>query len=89
MKTSAMHNFHLPLPTDVYEGLRETARRLRVPATQLARQAVEEWLRQQRVNAVHEELVSYTRQHAGTAADLDEQLEEAAADHLRAGEKKP
>lgn len=89
MKTSPMHNFHLPLPTDVYEGLRETARRLSVPATQLARQALEEWLRQQRVNAVHEELASYARAHGGTAADLDEPLEGAAVEHLLSGEKKP
>lgn len=89
MKTSPMHNFHLPLPTDVYEGLREMARRLSVPATQLARQALEEWLRQQRVNAVHEELASYARSHVGTAADLDEPLEGAAVEHLLSGEKKP
>lgn len=89
MKTVSMHNFHLPLPADVYEGLRDAARRLSVPATQLARQAVEEWVRQQRVNAVHEELASYAQAYAGTTADLDEPLEGAAIEHLANGEAKP
>ncbi|MBT1074920.1 hypothetical protein [Geobacter grbiciae] len=89
MKTAPMHNFHLPLPADVYEGLRDAARRLSVPATQLARQAVEEWVRRQRVNAVHEELASYAQAHVGTAADLDEILEGAAIEHLVNEETKP
>jgi hypothetical protein len=50
---------------------------------------VEEWVRQQRVNAVHEELASYAQAHAGTAADLDETLEGAAIEHLVNGEEKP
>jgi predicted DNA-binding protein len=83
----AMQNFHLPLPSEVYQDLRATARRLGRPATQVARQALEAWLKKQRETLIHEEITAYAKGFAGTAQDLDEDLESAAATHLL-GEQK-
>ena len=41
-----IHNFHVPLPTELYSKLREEAERSKRPATALARQAIEDWLKQ-------------------------------------------
>jgi predicted transcriptional regulator len=42
-----MRNFHLPLPEETYDRLRRAAERSKEPATALAREAIECWLRQQ------------------------------------------
>ena len=39
-------NFHLPLPDSVYRRLRKEAEHRGIPATALAREAVEAWLDQ-------------------------------------------
>ena len=82
MKTAPTHNFHVPLPEQLYARLRDLARRQRRPATQLAKQAVEYWLEEQEKLALHEEIASYAAEAAGTADDLDEQLEGASLEHL-------
>ena len=75
-------NFHLPLPDSVYRRLRREADRRRVPATALAREAVEAWLDKAHREALHTEIAQYARQQAGTNADLDEPLESAAVEML-------
>lgn len=87
MKTATSHNFHVPLPTDVYSRLRSEAERQRKPATQLVKQAVEYWLDQQEKLILHEEIARYAAESADTADDLDESLENAALEHLRDTEK--
>ena len=57
------------------------------PATQLVKQAVEYWLAEQERLALHEEIAAYAAKHAGTVADLDEDLERAAVELLAPGEK--
>jgi hypothetical protein len=42
-----MKNFHLPRPEQTYLQLRAEAKRSQVPATILARGAIDLWLRQQ------------------------------------------
>ncbi len=42
-----MKNFHVPLPEGSYAELRAEAERLQVPATMLAREAINSWLRLQ------------------------------------------
>jgi S-adenosylmethionine synthetase len=42
-----MRNFHLPLPEQTYTHLRAEAERAKLPATALAREAIDWWLRQQ------------------------------------------
>ena len=40
-----MKNFHVPLPEQTYTRLRAEAERTQAPATALAREAIEWWLR--------------------------------------------
>jgi hypothetical protein len=44
----AIKNFHLPLSQRVYDALREEAASLRQPATVVAREAIEAWLRERK-----------------------------------------
>ena len=77
-----MKNFHLPLPEQTYAGLRAEAERTGVPATTLAREAVDCWLRQQCRKARHAAIAAYAAETAGTYLDLDAGLEWAAIEHL-------
>lgn len=90
MKTAtkaAIRNFHLPLPQGVYEALRDEAASLRRPATVVAREAIEAWLRERKRAGVRDAIATYALKHAGTAADLDPSLESASLELLRG--KKP
>jgi plasmid stability protein len=78
----AMHNFHLPLPEDVYRDLREEAARRGRPATALARQAIELWLRHRRKVARQEAIAAFAAENAGSSIDLDIELESASLEHL-------
>jgi len=42
-----VENFHLPLPEQTYAHLKAAAERMQVPATTLAREAMDSWLREQ------------------------------------------
>ena len=77
-----MKNFHLPLPEQTYTRLRAEAERTQVPATSLAREAIDWWLRQNMRGARHEAIAAYAAQVAGTKLDLDPDLESAGIDHL-------
>jgi hypothetical protein len=77
-----MKNFHLPLPEHTYMGLRAEAERTGVPATTLAREAVDWWLRQQFRKARHDAIAAYAAEIAGTRLDLDADLESAAIEHI-------
>ena len=84
MKTAidSTHNFHLPLPEPIYKRLKSVAKRQHKPATQLVKQALEQWLDEQERLTLHEEIASYAASMAGTADDLDESLETASLEHL-------
>jgi predicted DNA-binding protein len=82
MKAATIHNFHIPLPEQLYSRLRAVAKRQRRPATQMAKQAVEYWLEEQEKLALHEEIASYAAAAAGSLDDLDLQLEAASLEHL-------
>jgi hypothetical protein len=75
-------NFHLPLPEGTYADLRAEAERAQVPATALAREAIDWWLRQQVRKARHDRIAAYAAQMAGTDLDLDADLEAAGIEHL-------
>ncbi len=84
--TITFHNFHMPLPELVYQRLKSAAKKQRKPATQLAKQALEQWLDEQEQLLLHEEITSYAAAMAGTADDLDEFLEAASVEHLAEAE---
>jgi len=77
-----MKNFHLPLPERTYAHLRAEAERARVPATTLAREAIDSWLQQQLRQARHNKIAAYAAEMAGTSLDLDPNLEAAGIEHL-------
>ena len=77
-----MKNFHLPLPEQTYIRLRAEAERTKIPATTLAREAVDEWLRHQSRKARQDAITAYATEMAGTYLDLDTDLESAAIEHL-------
>jgi hypothetical protein len=77
-----MKNFHLPLPEQTYARLKTEAKRMQVPATTLAREAVDGWLRQQFRKARNDAIAAYAAEMAGTHLDLDSDLESAAIEHL-------
>ncbi len=77
-----MKNFHLPLPEQTYLRLRAEAERTKVPATTLAREAVDVWLRQQSRQARLDAIAAYANEMAGTPLDLDVDLESAGIEHL-------
>ncbi len=77
-----IRNFHLPLPDPLYGRLRKEAERLNRPATALAREAIESWLRQRHREALREAISDYAARHAGSNIDLDEGLEAASVEHL-------
>ena len=77
-----MKNFHVPLPEQTYDNLRAEAERMQVPATTLAREAVDWWLRQQFRKSRQQAIAAYAAETAGTHLDLDSDLESAAIEHL-------
>lgn len=77
-----MKNFHLPLPEHTYAQLRAEAERTQVPATALAREAIQTWLLHQARKARHDAIVTYASELAGTDFDLDRDLESAGIEHL-------
>ena len=77
-----MRNFHLPLPEPTYTLLKAEAERAQVPATALAREAIDSWLRNQARQARHDSIAAYAAKVAGTNLDLDPVLESAGITHL-------
>ena len=77
-----MKNFHLPLPEQTYGKLRAEAERANIPATILAREAIDSWLRQQLRKARHDAISAYAAEMSGTNFDLDPDLESAGIEHL-------
>lgn len=83
-----MKNFHVPLPDETYDDLRIAAERSKVPATVLAREAIDFWVRQQKRKARHDAIAAYAAEVAGTSRDLDPDLETAAVEHLTGASKR-
>ena len=77
-----MKNFHLPLTDRTYSQLRAEAERAQTPATSLAREAIDQWLRNQMRKARHDAIAAYAAEMAGTNLDLDPELEPAGVEHL-------
>lgn len=77
-----MKNFHLPLPERTWSDLRAEAERAQVPATALAREAIDWWLREQARKARHHQIAAWAAEMAGTEFDLDPDLEAAGIEQL-------
>lgn len=84
-----MKNFHVPLPDETYDHLRSAAERSKVPATVLAREAIDFWLREQFRKARHDAIAAFAAEAAGTSLDLDDDLEGAGIEHLLKMDRAP
>lgn len=74
---------NLPLSEETHRALFDESRRTGVPATRLAREALEDWLRQRERERRREEVRRFAMQHAGGDYDLDPALESIAAEELQ------
>jgi predicted DNA-binding protein len=79
-----MKNLHLPLPEGLYIRLRKTADSTGRPATELAREAVQEWLENAERMETRENISEYAVKAAGTGDDLDPELEGAGLEYISA-----
>ena len=77
-----LHNLHIPLNPETYSALREESLRSHIPATVLARQAVEALLRQRERERTRDEISAWATAHAASPLDLDEALEAAGLQAL-------
>lgn len=84
----ATKNLHVPLPEPLYAELRTAAQRAGRPATEIARDAIDRWLAEQRRAALRTAIAEYAAANAGTGVDLDRELERASIEHLRLQPKK-
>ncbi len=84
---NVQHDVQVPLPEELYRQLRVEAERVNQPAKTLARDAIAEWPQRRRNVALHDSIRTYAELHAGTPADLDEDLEQAAMERLMAKER--
>ncbi|HKV08777.1 MAG TPA: hypothetical protein VJ725_11600 [Thermoanaerobaculia bacterium] len=87
MASQTMYNFHLPIPSELHERLREEVEISGRPATSLAREALQDWLRTRKKQRLHEEIAAFAATNAGTDLDLDEDLEQAGLEALETGER--
>jgi hypothetical protein len=62
--------------------LRAQDARARLPATTLAREAIDVWLRGRARKARHDAIAAYAAESAGTDLDLEGGLEAAGIEHL-------
>jgi hypothetical protein len=76
-------NLHLPLPEATYEQLRSEALRSGIPATSMARRAIQTWLEARAKAQRNTEIMAYASKMAGTAVDLDAALERATIELLK------
>jgi hypothetical protein len=81
-------NFHLPLPDETYASLQAEAERAQVPATALAREAINCWLKQQMRKTRHEQIAAWAAEFSGSELDLDRDLEAAGIEHLAKTDKR-
>lgn len=83
MKSEMTHNFHLPLSEELHRKLRHMSRLRSLPATTIARIAIDDWLKRQEKEELSRQIELYARKMAGKAHDLDEELESAAVENLK------
>ena len=82
MASRANVNFHLPLPPELHDQLREEAEISGQPATTVAREALRTSLALRRKSRLHAEIAAFAAEHGGTALDLDKDLEQAGLQAL-------
>ncbi len=82
MARDKKRNFHVPLPDDLYAELKAESDNQGLPATVVVREAIAEYVTLQKRKARDESIEEYAREAVGRGEDLDEELEQAAVEHL-------
>jgi hypothetical protein len=82
MSMTAFKKLNLPLPEEMHKALFAESKHAGIPATRLARSAIQAWLDQQRQERRKEEIHKFAMKNAGNDLDLDQYLEAAATDEL-------
>ena len=77
----AMKNFHLPLSEDMYNALKIESKYSKKPATQLARTAIEKWLKGRKKEMIYKEVAQYALEEGGTPHDLDVEMESIGVEY--------
>lgn len=75
-------NLHVPMPLELHGELRQAAVRLGKPATAVAREAIEVYLRRLQQQATDKAIQEWAQEMAGTEYDLDSELENATVEFL-------
>ncbi|MBC7473759.1 MAG: hypothetical protein H7263_05665 [Candidatus Sericytochromatia bacterium] len=78
-----MKNMHIPLPIQWYEKLSEISKERNTSATELVRNAVIQFLKEEEKKKVALAIEEFAIEFGGTDFDLDNELEEAGLESLR------
>lgn len=82
MPSVHVHNFHVPLPSDIYQQIKIEAKKNNKTATELVRLAIRSWLKQRKKATLFKAISEYASQNATSSFDLDESLEKEAVEYL-------
>lgn len=80
---STSHNLHVPLDESAWRALRDESARSKLPATALARMAIDQLLSERRRARVRDDIAAFAAAYAGSPVDLDAALEAAGIDAIR------
>ncbi len=80
---NADHKIHIPLSKELYEWLKEEAKRSRQPATVIAREALESRRKAQQKKQREADLEAFIEANAGTEWDYDPAVGEASLESLQ------
>ncbi len=82
----SVRTFHVPLPDNLHDGLRREAAADDRPATEIVREALAAWLVERERLRLAEAIERYAAAEAGSAYDVDPDLEAASVEHLFAAD---
>ena len=77
-----MKSLRIPLSDEAYAQLKAEAAKADLPASILAREAVDSWLKIQARKIRQEAIAAYAAEYAGTEFDLDPALEAAGVQFM-------
>jgi hypothetical protein len=89
MRSATPKNLHVPLPPGLYRALRAVADEEGRAATQVAREAIAQFVLARRKRDIEDELRAYVATAAGSPDDLDGALVAATVEHLAPRQPKP
>lgn len=76
-------SMHIPFSTQIYEKLSEISKEQNTTATELVRNAVIQFLKEEEKKKVSKSIEEFALEFGGTKLDLDTELEESSLETLR------